>query len=252
MAAEAGPVSVGLLGADYRVIDGRYQIRAHPRRRELEPEAPGAADPAGRERQDGRVPPRPSTARTCAATTTCHRLFQGTAGKQTVITVGPSADGARSRTVDRRRPCRPEEALRLRTWMEDNRRRVDELTRGRVAYVYIPDTFAGRVRELQPLLLLAGRQGCGHPRRALQPRRLHRRLHRGLPQAHAPDGQHVARRRGHGGARGRDLRTEGDDREPDVGLGRRRAALALPARGPGSGGGVRTWGGLVGIGGYPP
>ena len=57
----------------------------------------------------------------------------------------------------------------------------------------------------------------------------------------------------HGRARRRDLRTEGDDHQPDVGLGRRRAALAVP-QGAGS---VRSsacapGAGSSGIGGYPP
>ena len=34
-------------------------------------------------------------------------------------------------------------ALRNYAWIEDNRRRVDEMTGGRVAYVYLPDTYAG-------------------------------------------------------------------------------------------------------------
>jgi tricorn protease len=71
-----------------------------------------------------------------------YRLFQGTAGKQTVLTVGKSASGTGSRQVTVV-PVPSEEALRLRSWMEGNRRRVDELTGGRVAYVYLPDTFAG-------------------------------------------------------------------------------------------------------------
>jgi tricorn protease len=56
--------------------------------------------------------------------------------------VGPKANGSGSRQVTVV-PIASEEALRLRTWMEDNRRRVDELTGGRVAYVYIPDTAGG-------------------------------------------------------------------------------------------------------------
>ncbi|MCL4808031.1 MAG: protease, partial [Thermoanaerobaculia bacterium] len=40
-------------------------------------------------------------------------------------------------------PVASDAALRLRTWMEENRRRVDTLSGGKVGYVYIPDTFAG-------------------------------------------------------------------------------------------------------------
>ena len=37
-------------------------------------------------------------------------------------------------------PIRSENALRQRAWVEDNRRRVDELSGGRLAYVWVPNT----------------------------------------------------------------------------------------------------------------
>ena len=37
-------------------------------------------------------------------------------------------------------PIRSENALRMRTWVEDNRRMVDELSGGRLAYVWVPNT----------------------------------------------------------------------------------------------------------------
>ena len=46
--------------------------------------------------------------------------------------VGPAqAQGARGSA---------EEMLRQRAWVEDNRRKVDELSGGRLAYVYLPNT----------------------------------------------------------------------------------------------------------------
>ena len=38
--------------------------------------------------------------------------------------------------------------LRNYAWIEANRRKVDELTGGRVAYVYLPDTYAGGYTNL--------------------------------------------------------------------------------------------------------
>jgi len=40
-------------------------------------------------------------------------------------------------------PVDDESSLRNYAWIEGNRRKVDELTGGRVAYVYLPDTYAG-------------------------------------------------------------------------------------------------------------
>ena len=40
-------------------------------------------------------------------------------------------------------PIEDEMPLRNLAWIESNRRKVDELTGGRVAYIYLPDTYAG-------------------------------------------------------------------------------------------------------------
>jgi len=66
-------------------------------------------------------------------------LFENTAGKITEITVGPNPDGSGSRTVAVV-PLTSEYALRNRDWVEGNLKKVDEATNGRVAYVYVPNT----------------------------------------------------------------------------------------------------------------
>jgi tricorn protease len=66
-------------------------------------------------------------------------LFENTAGKAITITVGPNADGAGSRTVTVE-PIADESALRNRAWVEGNLKKVEKATGGRVAYVYVPNT----------------------------------------------------------------------------------------------------------------
>jgi len=68
-----------------------------------------------------------------------YRLLDGTAGRQTVLQINdkPSLDGAWTATVE---PIASEDALRQRAWVEDNRRRVDELSGGKLAYVWVPNT----------------------------------------------------------------------------------------------------------------
>jgi tricorn protease len=70
-----------------------------------------------------------------------YRLLDGTRGRQTVLHVNdrPDAAGAWTVTVE---PTGSEVALRQRAWVEDNRRRVDELSDGRLAYVWVPNTGA--------------------------------------------------------------------------------------------------------------
>ena len=68
-----------------------------------------------------------------------YEFFDGTAGKQTVLHVGPNADGKDARDVTVV-PVGDEDGLRNLDWIEGNRRKVDELSGGKVAYVYMPNT----------------------------------------------------------------------------------------------------------------
>ena len=65
--------------------------------------------------------------------------LQGTSGIQTVLHINstPKFEGAWKETV---KPLQNENALRQRTWIEDNRRKVDELSDGKLAYVWVPNT----------------------------------------------------------------------------------------------------------------
>jgi len=68
-----------------------------------------------------------------------YRLLDGTAGRQIELRVNdkPSPDGAWEIPVE---PIANETALRQLAWVEDNRRRVDELSDGTLAYVWVPNT----------------------------------------------------------------------------------------------------------------
>jgi tricorn protease len=71
-----------------------------------------------------------------------YSFFEETAGKQVVLKVGSDPTGANSREVTVV-PVSSETRLRNLAWIEDNRRKVDQMTEGRVAYVYMPDTGFG-------------------------------------------------------------------------------------------------------------
>lgn len=131
-------VAIGLLGADMAVVNGRYRFTRIFTGESWNPQLraplvqPGAMVKEGEYllEVNGRpVPPNEEV----------WRFFEGTAGRQTVIKVGPNPDGSGSREITII-PTANEQALRRFAWIEDNRRLVDKLSGGRVAYVYLPDT----------------------------------------------------------------------------------------------------------------
>lgn len=134
-------VSVGLLGADFAVAEGRYRFSRILAGENWNPKLKAPLTQPGVDVKEGEFL-LAVNGQELKADDDVHRLFLGTAGKQTVLSVGPKADGTGARTVTVV-PVASDAALRLRTWMEENRRRVDALSGGKVGYVYIPDTFAG-------------------------------------------------------------------------------------------------------------
>lgn len=68
-----------------------------------------------------------------------YRMLDGTADVQTVLHVNNKADFESAWTVTVK-PIRSENALRQRAWVEDNRRLVDSLSNGKLAYVWVPNT----------------------------------------------------------------------------------------------------------------
>ena len=133
-------VSVGLLGADFAVENGRYRIRRIYSGENWNPDLRAPLAAPGIEVAEGdyllEVNGRP-----LAPPASPYSLFEGTAGRQTAIRVSatPSATGSRVVTVV---PIATEAGLRTRAWIEDNRRKVDALSGGRLAYVWLPNTAA--------------------------------------------------------------------------------------------------------------
>jgi tricorn protease len=132
------PVSVGLLGADFAVENGRYRISRIYTGENWNPGLRAPLCEPGIQVSEGdyllEVNGRPLD-----ASINLYSLFEGTAGRQTLIRVNkaPSLEGSRLVTVV---PVASEDALRTRAWIEGNRRMVDKLSGGRLAYVWLPNT----------------------------------------------------------------------------------------------------------------
>ncbi len=137
----ADALPAGLLGADLAVENGRYRITKIYDGENWNPNlraplsAPGVDVHAG----DYILS---VNGRNLAPTDNPYSLFIGTVGKQVQLRVNnrPTVDGSHLITVV---PTGSEMGLRERDWIESNRRLVDSLSHGQLAYVYIPDTGEG-------------------------------------------------------------------------------------------------------------
>jgi tricorn protease len=137
----APKVKGGLLGADYKIENGRYRFVRIFNGENWNPDLrapltqPGADVKAGEYLLEvNGVDVRPPA--------DVNKFLENTADEQVRIKVGPNADGKDAREVTVV-PVATEFGLRNRAWEEDNRRKVDELSGGKLAYVHVPDTNVG-------------------------------------------------------------------------------------------------------------
>jgi tricorn protease len=133
------PPSIGgLLGADFAIESGRYKITRIYDTESWNPElrAPLAAPGVNVAVGDFIVAINGVELK---APDNIYRLLDGTSGRQTALTINskPAMEGARVVTVV---PVPTEQNLRTRAWVESNRRLVDKLSNGQLAYVYLPNT----------------------------------------------------------------------------------------------------------------
>ena len=131
----------GLLGADYTIENGRYRFATVYNGENWNPNLRAPLTQPGVNVVAGEYL-LAVNARDLTASDNLYSFFEATANQQVVITVGPNPDGSGSRDVTVV-PVANERGLRNLAWIEDNRRKVDELSNGRLAYVYLPDTAGG-------------------------------------------------------------------------------------------------------------
>jgi tricorn protease len=128
----------GLLGADYKVVNGRYQFAKVYNGENWNPLLQAPLTAPGINVKVGEYL-LAVNGREIRSGDNLFRYFENTANKQIVIKVGPNPDGTKSREVTVV-PVTSERGLRNLDWVEGNRRKVDELSGGKLAYIYIPNT----------------------------------------------------------------------------------------------------------------
>jgi tricorn protease len=135
---EQNRVRGGLLGADYKVDNGRYRFARVYNGENWNPDLRAPLTQPGVDVKTGEYLLEVN-GRDARPTVEVYAYFENTAGTQIKIKVGPTPDGQNAREVTVV-PVGSEFALRNRAWEEGNRRKVDELSGGKLAYVHVPDT----------------------------------------------------------------------------------------------------------------
>ncbi|MBY0230618.1 MAG: PDZ domain-containing protein [Gemmataceae bacterium] len=238
----------GLLGCDFEAKDGRYRIKRVYRGENYNPSLRAPLTQPGNRVKEGEYLLAVDGV-DLKGEESVYKLLEGTAGRTITLKVGPTADGKGSREVQVT-PIPNEQPLRHLAWVEDNRKKVEKLTSGRVAYMYIPNTHAeGQARFVREFYAQVGKDGAI----------LDERYNGGGWLADQIVDHCIREVRNY--IAGRD----GDDVVIPRGIFGPKVMLINEAAG--SGGdympytfreakagklvGTRTWGGLVGIGGYP-
>ena len=137
----AHAVPGGLLGADYEISNGRYRIKRIYDGENRNPtlQAPLAVPGLNVKIGDYLLA---VNGEELTAKDDVSRLLENTAGKRVTLKIGTDASGANAREITVV-PVASETQLRTQAWIEGNRRKVDELSGGKLAYVYMPDTGQG-------------------------------------------------------------------------------------------------------------
>ncbi|MEQ8239821.1 MAG: PDZ domain-containing protein [Cyclobacteriaceae bacterium] len=133
-------VPVGLLGADFRLENGFYRIEKIYTGENWNPDLTGPLAVPGLSVKVGdyitSINGKPLTAKD-----NIYDLLAQTAGRATRLTVNTiPAMGGKDLMVE---PVSSENQLRSVDWVEGNRQKVSELSGGKLAYVYIPNTGGG-------------------------------------------------------------------------------------------------------------
>ena len=156
---EVKSIPVGLLGADYKIENGRYRFSHIYDGDNWNPQLRAPLTQPGVNVAEGEYL-LAVNGREVRGSDNVYSFFEATANKSVVLRVGPDPGGAGSREVTVV-PVESERGLRNRAWIEANRRKVEQLSRGRLAYIYLPDTASGGYTYFNRYFFSqAGKQGA--------------------------------------------------------------------------------------------
>lgn len=133
-----GSSKVGMLGADFELDKNRWKIKRIFTTENWNPDLTSPLDQPGVKIEEGNYLVG-INGRELQANDNLFEALDGTLDRQTVVHINdkPEFAGSWTETI---KPIRSEYALRQRAWVEDNRRMVDKLSNGTLAYVWVPNT----------------------------------------------------------------------------------------------------------------
>jgi tricorn protease len=134
-------VPVGLLGADYELKNGLYSIAKIYTGESWNPGLEGPLAVPGLGVREGNYIFE-INGKSLSGNDNIHDLMAQTAGRPTRLLVGSSTSKSEAKEI-LVTPVSSEYGLRTVDWIESNRRKVDQMSDGKIAYVYIPNTGGG-------------------------------------------------------------------------------------------------------------
>ncbi len=137
----ARTVPGGLLGADYEIANGHYRFKKIYVGESWNPQLQAPLAQPGLNVNEGDYL-LAVNGRELSGKDDVSRLLENTAGKPVLLKIGSDPSGANSREITVV-PIASELQLRHAEWIAANRRKVDQLSGGKLAYVYLPDTGQG-------------------------------------------------------------------------------------------------------------
>jgi tricorn protease len=157
---QSPPVRVGLLGADYEVSQGRFRFKRVLR--SMPYSAAVGATPAPLDRPGVSVREGEyliaADDQNVDTSRSVYSYFENKADRAVKIKVAASAtgEGARTLTVY---PVAIDIGLRVANWAEDNRRRVEQLSGGKLGYIYVANYGPNTMDFIRGLTGYADRAG---------------------------------------------------------------------------------------------
>jgi tricorn protease len=239
----------GLLGADYVIDHNRYRFAKIYNGQNWTPSLAAPLTLPGINILEGEYL-LAVNGRELHASDNIDAFFDGTAGRQTVLRIARNADGNGGRDVTVV-PADADHGLRNLDWIDSNRRKVDALSGGKVAYVYMPNTAGAGYTNFnryfyaqldKQALVLDERYNEGgfiadYVVNVLSQKLLSGAVERDGKPVHDPEGAIF-------GPKAMIINQSAGSGGDAMPWYFRKANLGALV-------GVRTWGGLVGIGGYP-